>query len=170
MITRRVIHNNGLKYELYISSYALTHTRTHMHTHTHTQSLSRWHELTWACCKTGCSSHVAADTLPWWLRLCCLTERHPWWHQMFRTSLCMRVSVYMCVCDCTEAMFSNSARCYPFLLLKLPPPASSTHPQTFAPWCVCVLATHTNSPFSLMYLKASLCWMNIWYSKKDLVQ
>lgn len=45
--------------------------------------------------QTGCSSHVAAETLSWWLRLCCLRECHPWWHQMFRTSLCMCVSLCM---------------------------------------------------------------------------
>lgn len=84
-----IMITTSVKYGICISSYALTHTH-------HGQSLLRWHEATYGMgvLQTDFSSHVAAETLSWWLRLCCLRVCHPWWHQMFKTSLCM------CVCVC----------------------------------------------------------------------
>lgn len=63
---------------------------------------------------------------------------------------CVFVSKRTRGCACTEKMFSNSMRCYPSYCLNIPPPASSTRPQTVSLWCLCVhflcvLATYTRT-------------------------
>lgn len=85
--------------------------------------------------------------------LCFYSYMHNVGSHTFFFFIHMLFFVCMCGCACTEEMFSNSMRCYPSYCLNIP--ASSTHLQAVALWCVCVcmLATHTysNGPFSLMY-------------------